>query len=226
MRMGKHKDKRQMIVAVCLIIIMVCIGGFFAISTMVTNNKKFNYEDALDETAITVGEEEISLKEVSYYILVAETTYNGAANIYNSNNLDSFWNIKVSAEFFKETAKETVINACVRDNVYYQKAREKGYALSMADNDAVYNQAVEEMSKITDHQKEITQYTLNDMITVLKKIQFSRMYVSDLMQEGYTEEQLDTGGSKYEEIEKNYVIKKNDDIWDNLILGKVTINKE
>jgi hypothetical protein len=216
----------QIVVAVCLIIILVCIGAFFAITSIINHNNKFDYQESLGDTAITVGEEEISLKEVSYYILVAETTYNEAAHIYNSDNLDSFWNININHKYFKQTAKESVINACIRDNVYYQQAREEGYALSMAEEEEVDKKAVEEMNKITDNQREITQYTLNDMKVVLKKIKFAKDYVADLMQDGYTEEQLDTGGSKYEEIASNYKVKQNDNIWKNITLGTVTINHE
>ena len=90
----------------------------------------------------------------------------------------------------------------------------------------VEEQALDEMGKLTADQMEITDYTKEDMIKVLTKIQYAKEYVSDLMDEGYTEEELDTGGSKYEEIENKYHPKSNDNVWDNITIGKVTINYE
>lgn len=219
-------NKKEMITVICILVIMVCIAAFFAISSEALRNNQFNYEQSLEETAVTVGDQKISLKEASYYIMVMESNYNEAANIYNADNLDSFWNVNINHKYIKTMAKEAIIDACIRDNVYYQQARKEGYELNEDSIKLVEEQALDEMGKLTADQMEITDYTKEDMIKVLTKIQYAKEYVSDLMDEGYTEEELDTGGSKYEEIENKYHPKSNDNVWDNITIGKVTINYE
>jgi len=46
------------------------------------------------------------------------------------------------------------------------------------------------------------------------------------MAEGYTAQELDVDGYKYEEIKKDYAVSVNQKIWKNITLGKVTINNE
>ena len=121
-------------------------------------------------------------------------------------------------------AKDSVMDACTRDNVYYQQALKDGYILSEEELDKIEEQAVEEMNKLTESQLKITEYQLSDMIEVLTKIAYARNYVQELMVEGYTSEELDTGGSKYKEIAKDYSVKVDKKIWRAVRLGKVTIN--
>lgn len=90
----------------------------------------------------------------------------------------------------------------------------------------IRDKALEEISKMTDWQMKITDYQMSDMVNVLTKIAYSRKYAENLMAEGYTAQELDVDGSKYEEIKKDYAVSINQKIWKNITLGKVTINNE
>ncbi len=79
---------------------------------------------------------------------------------------------------------------------------------------------------MTDWQMKLTDYQMSDMVNVLTKIAYSRKYAENLMAEGYTAQELDVDGSKYEEIKKDYTFSVNQKIWKNITLGKVTINNE
>ena len=58
-------NKKEMITVICILVIMVCIAAFFAISSEALRNNQFHYEQSLEETAVTVGDQKISLKEAS-----------------------------------------------------------------------------------------------------------------------------------------------------------------
>ncbi len=90
----------------------------------------------------------------------------------------------------------------------------------------IRDKALEEISKMTDWQMKLTDYQMSDMVNVLTKIAYSRKYAENLMAEGYTAQELDVDGSKYEEIKKDYAVSINQKIWKNITLGKVTINNE
>lgn len=216
----------NVVTVICIFVIAACVMGFGCIHAQIKEQNKFSYEKALEETAITVGDEKISLKEVSYYIMVAETNYNEGENLYDGKNLGGFWNMRINRKYFKNMAKETIQESCIRDNIYYQQAKKEGYDLGEESLQLVEDTAVEEMSKLTKDQLERTGYLKKDMILVLTKIQYAREYVSMLMEQGYTQEELDVGGSKYEEIATAYDTDINKEIWDELTIGTVTIGAD
>ena len=214
----------NIIISICIIAIILSIAAFALITIKLTSDEPFSYTDSLEETVLTVEDEQVSLKEISYYILVAETNYNEAARIYNEDNLHAFWNINLYFKFFRNMAKQSVIDACTRDNIYYQQALKEGYTLSEEALEDIQNRALQEISKLTEQQMKLTEYQMSDMVNVLTKISYAREYAESLMAEGYTEQELDTDGSKYKEIKQDYSVEINRKIWNNITLGKVTIN--
>jgi len=217
---------KNIIITICTIVIIISIAAFALITANLLRKEKFSYADSLDGTVLTIGDEEVSLKEISYYILVAETNYNEAANIYNEDNPHAFWNMLLEMKFFRNRVKQFVIDTCTRDNIYYQQALKEGYTLEDEMLEEIEDKALEEISKMTEQQMELTKYQMSDMVNVLTKIAYSREYAGNLMAEGYTAQELDVGGSKYEEIKKDYAVWVNRKIWKNITLGKVTINNE
>lgn len=217
---------RNIVVSICTVVIIISIAAFALITLNLLSKKEFSYADSLDDTVLTVEKENISLKEISYYILVAETNYNEAANIYNEDNPHAFWNIALNMKYFRNRVKQSVIDACTRDNIYYQQALKEGYTLKEEELEEIKDKALEEISKMTDFQMKLTGYQISDMTAVLTKIAYSKKYAENLMAEGYTAQELDVDGSKYEEIKKNYAVLINQKIWKNITLGKVTINNE
>ena len=102
-------NKKEMITVICILVIMVCIAAFFAISSEALRNNQFHYEQSLEETAVTVGDQKISLKEASYYIMVMESNYNEAANIYNADNLDSLLSLAQTSQTLRLWRKKRLL---------------------------------------------------------------------------------------------------------------------
>lgn len=224
--MTKTEKRANFIAALCIFVIAGAIVAFALINARQRENDAFDFHASLDEVAITVDSEEVTLKEAAYYILVAETNQNAAANQYNPDDPDALWNIRINYNFFRGLARKTIINCCIRDNIYYLQALEEGYELTEEQQKEIEQTALEEIRKMTDYQRELTAIEKDDMVRVLTKIQYARLYVEDLMEEGYGQEELDVDGEKYEEIAEKYETSTNDDIWNNLVIGKVTINQE
>ncbi len=211
--------------AICIVVIAISFMVFAVLAAEEREENKFDFHKSLDVVAITVGTEDITLKEVAYYIVVAETNQNAAAHIYNPENLDAFWNMRINYRFFSGMAKDAVKDSCIRDNIYYQTAIAKGYTLSEDEEKEIEKQAIEELNKLTEYQLALIDYTKEDMIQVLTKIAMAKKYVADLMEQGYAQEDLDVDGEKYEEMAESYQVSTNDEVWSNLTIGKTTIQK-
>ena len=221
-----HEKLNNAITVICILAIMISILAVVLITKDRFGKKPFSYPDSLGKTVIRVDDDEVTLKEISYYILVAETNVNAAAQEYNSNNMEAYWNMNLHPKYVRSHIRELIIDACTRDNVYYQEALTAGYTLDDAMKQEIRENAVEEMNKLTDSQRQYLQYTEEDMITVLTKIYYARWYVTDLMNQGYTQEELDIDGSYYNKVQKKYKIKVYNSLWEKVQIGNVTINQD
>lgn len=221
--MEKHLDAWIM---GTVVVIFLCILGFMYVNQ---GRGEFVYSEHLEDTAFKVNDTEVTLKEASYYVMVIESNINGAALQYNANDPQRYWNIYMNAgenksNFLREQAKEDMMSFCVRDNVYYNEAVKAGITLSEDEKSEVMDDAYEQQKLLTGKMLEVTGYEYSDLCKILEKIAIVKKYVNTLMEKGYTEEQLDVGGEYYEELKNGYSIWENEDIWDEVKLGSVTIN--
>lgn len=214
-------------VTVCIIILAI-----LTIIYMTSGNReynKFNFTESLDETAFEINDTKITLKEAAYYIMVIESNVHGAAIEYNTNNPREYWNVYLNdgegnSNFLSGQAKEDAMNACIRDGIYYIEALNAGITLSDEEKKQCAEDASEEEKLLTGKQVQVTQYEYKDMYHIIEKIALVKKYVNTLMEKGYTAEQLDFGGEYYEELKKGYDVKINEEMWENISLGKLTIN--
>lgn len=200
--------------------------AFATTKQLFSKDDTFSYKESLGETVFTIEEEHVTLKEITYYILVAETNFNAASQMYNKNDMGRFWNLLLRKTYVRSLVKKSVLNSCIRDNIYYREAIKNGYTLDEEAHKEIENQAVEEMVKLTDGQRDYTEYSKSDMIQVLTKIYYAKQYVSDLMQQGYTEDELDIEGIQYQSVLADYEIETNEELWKNITLGQITINND
>jgi len=207
-----------------LVIIMVSVAAFFAIRAEFIKKNSYAINKSLDQIVISVGKDKIPMKEAVYYILVVESNTNEMALKYNENNPLSYWNMWINNEFVSNIARDSVVDTCIRDNIYYQEAKKEGFELSKAEEDEAYNQAKKEHKALTTKQYELTKYNLSEMYAVIKKIHLVKKYLNSLMLSGLSEEELDIGGNYYNDLKTKYKITKNDEVWEQISLGRLSIN--
>lgn len=211
-----------------ILIIIGSITAFFVIDAQRRVRNEFVFNEHLGEMAFMVNDTEITLREAAYYILVIESNVNATALEYNENNPVAYWNIYLNdgenSNFLRDQAKEDTMNACIRDGIYYNEALSAGIELSDEEEKECSDNAYEQEKTLTGKQQQVTGYDYGDMYEMLRKIAINKKYMSILMDEGYTEEQLDVGGEYYEELKMKYEIEVNEELWENVNLGRLTIN--
>lgn len=222
--MTRKNDKITKWYFVGIVMVLVSIGAFFAIRSEYKKNTSFSIADSLDRVVITVNDQELTMRDAVYYILVVESNTNEIAKKYNSDNPLAYWNIWVNHQFASVIARDTVIDLCVRDSIYYQEALKQGFSLTEVEKEEAYKQAENENKNLTAKQYELSRYTLDEMYSIILRIHLVKKYLSSLMETGLTEEQLDVNGEYYTEIKTKYTIIKDDDIWEQITLGRLSIN--
>lgn len=214
---------------ITIIIIIVTIVLFFVLRSIDKQNKAFVFNEHLDDTAISVGTTDISLREAAYYIIIMESSVNETAMQYNENSPFYYWNIymndgKDKSNFLRTQAKEEVINICIRDEIYYQEAKKTGVVLDEEEVKKCTDDANIQERALTGKQIDVTKYEYRDVYKAINKIYIIKKYISMLMDEGYTEEELELDGDYYEKLKANYDIDIKEEIWNEITLGELTVN--
>ncbi len=223
-----NKKIYNYIVLSCSLLIIFSIVLLFVIKSQNKVKNSFIFNEHLNDTFITMDNEDtsysISLKELSYYVLVMEASVNNTASLYDPSNTNKFWNLYLENTFVSTIAKDTSIDMCIRDNIYYNEAIASDFDLDETELLQVSDEAAYIYYNLTGKQVDATELTLNDIYNIRYKIILATKYITYLMKNNeFTEKELNINGSYYESLYKKYNVDI-DDNWDEISLGNITID--
>lgn len=227
------RKQKIIIIAAAVVLLAVIVGYYFYNEK---NRKEFLLEEHLDETVFTVNETEITLKEVMYYIMDIEAYTNQQAIIYNPNDPTEYWSRHLSAgddsAYIHAIAKEQVYEVCIVDYLYILEAEENTFSLSDKAVDTANEEALELYNSMTDKQKSSAGFELEDIEAMKQKEMLATAYAeflanntdwTDTVVSPATE--MSYNGEFFQEnILSKYKISINKDLWEEIQLGKLTIN--
>ena len=221
------KKKQDIIIIACVIIIVLSLC---AILCIYYGKKKddFIFNEHLDEKVLTVNDseytQEITLRELGYYIINVEGDIDDMAHQFNSDNLNAYWNVKLGKGLYttRKYAKDLVIDKCVMDNIYYIEAIKSGVTLTEDEEELAGEDARLILKNLTSRQMDVMDYSYEDLYNIMIKLYITSKYVNGLVEDGYTMEEIELKGSYYEELKKAYSYKV-DDIWESVKLGNLTV---
>lgn len=238
--MSKKKRRLKPGVKKILELITVCaiFGGVVlaVVLTMVHKEKtKFVYKKSLDDVVLEVGNCDITLREISYYIIKQERQGNEMAMAYNKNRPTEYWGLYMNDEFKRsgyvsDLAKASIIDYCVRDNIYYMEAKKNGFELPAEEVTEILYDAGIMYQKQSERERKCG-LSKEDYELIMVKEETAHKYMLKLATEegGDTvkliTQKYDVGGYAYENMrEYEYPVTVNKKIWDNIKVGYTTIN--
>lgn len=233
--MIKSKKKRKLKKEVKIVLgIMLGVVAAVLILSIHKSRTAFNYKKSLDEVVLTIGNCNITLRELSYYIIKTEQDGNERALIYDKNKPTSYWGLYMNDEFKRsgyvsDLAKSSVIDYCVRDNIYYMEASKNGYELPDAEKNEIIYDADVRFEKQTKRERECG-LSKEDYELIMVKEATAHYYMlmlaknDDLNVLEAVTQKYDVGGYAYKSLQKEYPVTINEKIWDNVKVGFVTIN--
>mgnify|MGYP002272144851 FL=1 len=229
--MGKL-NKKYVIVIVFLIAL---IGSLFTFAYFKNKSKQYDFKKHIDETAITVENKNISLKQTFYYIKDVEDNINAMALTYNKDDPNEFWNTHYSAGldsvFIRDYAKTTAINECIYDYIMEIEAINNGVSLTKEEENTQESSAKSYYDSIDKGVIEKTGVTLDIITDSFKRRTLVQKYVQlaikSIKENGYSGDdllaQLSYSGEYYKQnILSKYTVFKNDNMWNSIVFGKLT----
>lgn len=229
------KKFENIILCICALVIILSIVLFFAIRSNNKHNFKFN--EHLEESVFTLtncptndvnSSVNISLKEVSYYILVAEANVNHTASLYNPDNMHSYWNLYIDNTFMKTIAKDTCLDMVIRDNIYYYEALSHDTLLTTAESQSVLNEAEYIYGNLTAKQVNNTELSLEDLYNIRYKIALATKYILSISSDNsnnssLSKEELNVDGEYYNSLYESYNVEISN-LWHDITLSDITID--
>lgn len=178
------------------------------------------YTERLDEVAVTVDGEDLTLRDLSFYVLYEEQTIESEAMVYNKDNTRDYWNLHANGIFFKYAAKKYVMDMAVHDHIFYKAALDEGMKLTPDEKQAVDDS----FSDFTDdlflqqldsplYDKELIYETM-EHIALAEKY---RDYIAARDETTYAGYAYD--GYDYKKLLEDHSVRINKRVWDRVAIG-------
>ena len=184
----------------------------------------------------------VTLKELGYYIYKAETEGNITALNYDADNPKAYWNLYMNQDgsnsgYVSDLARDAALDYCIRDTLYDMEAERAGFtpeadelADAAYDAEKMYSELSETAKKNTGLDETLMkemaerEYTAHAYMRMLAKRDVENGNASSVL-EAVTK-YYDIGGTYYTDLLDSYSITVNDELWNNVRVGFVTINND
>lgn len=225
------KKKQDIIIVICVITLVLSVCAIFCIYYM-NKNEEFIFSENLDKIVLTVKDDsesmDISMQEIAYYIINVEGDIDDMAHQFNNENLNAYWNVKLDKGLYtmRKYAKDLVIEKSVMDNIYYMEAIKNNITLTDKEKELASEDAHIILKNMTAKQMDVTDYSFEDLYKIMNKLYLTAKYVGQLMEAGYTREELDYKGSYYLKLKDEYSYIVEEKLWDEVKLGELTVDRK
>ena len=219
-------DSRKYIVTIVLGAIVIVLGMYSLRSA--GSRKDLKYTECLDKMAVTVNDQMVTFREAALYVAYEEQSVQEQALVYDEDHTDKYWNLHIDGEFVRVAAKQATQQMLIHDVIFYQMAMEEEMDLSEEEAQAFENNFYDFWSDLTEDGKEellgVTEEELHEAMR--------RMALAQKCQEVYAivndipKEELDFSGEAYQQLLEKYKYIINDNVWDRLSFGNITLRHE
>ena len=187
--------------------------------------QKLSFPESLDLVVVAVDGEQVTLREMAFYIAYEEGSMEDAAFIYNPDNTDEYWQLYTNHTFLREQAKQTVLDMTVHDTLFAQMAAKEGVVLSEAEEQYLANEQQDFWSDLTEEQRESLSVSEDTLDETMRKMALAQKYQSILAEmEQVDYEDYSIGGTEYEKLLAQHTCELDETTWDRVPFGSITVD--
>jgi foldase protein PrsA len=172
---GGSKVRKSKRVMSLLLMLVLAIGLAFTTGC----SKK---TDSAKTVVVTVGDKDIYLNEMMYYIYAIEATGASYDQYYQQYYGSSYWDMEYSEGVtMREQTKEYVMDTVIMYEILYDKAIKAGYTITEEEKTQAETNADTIMSQISEEQLKITGFTKEVLTDVQEKLIIGEKYYSEMV---------------------------------------------
>ena len=178
--MGKSTIKNKRAEIMVIVISAVLVAVIFTMLIRFNKNKEFVYNKHLDETVISIDDENITLKEFSYYVYIVEKQVNDMAIKYNPDDTNEFWNTyfknSLDSVFTRDYAKQLAKDLCEYDYIMEKETAVHNLYVTESEKDSLRTEAKDTYNDFTQKAKDNTQLSEDDIFNILCRRKLAEKY--------------------------------------------------
>jgi hypothetical protein len=186
---------------------------------------KLVYPESLDLVAATVNGNELTLRDVAFYVAYEEDEVEQQAYVYNPDDTNIYWNMHANYTYIRKAARNAAIQMAIHDELFYRMALDEGITLNDEEESILAEKSEETWTDLVDYGKDVRLgVTREDMEQTLRKIAYAdkMQYIYANMQ-GLDEEDYDFTSDSYLDFLGKQDYKISEDVWGRVDFGNVTL---
>ncbi len=222
--MKERKAKRQENLFSLLMLALVAVIGI-AVAQRAKEMEKIIYLEHLEDTAVTIDEQEYTFRDLAFYLAHQEMTIQKQAQVYDLEQTGKYWNAHANGKFVRVEARDMAIQMAVHDEIFYQMACKAGTELDRQEIAYMENQKMDFWNDLEEAGQERLGVSLEEISEV-----FEHMALAQKMQQIYADDkgadyrEYNVNGDLYQELLKEHSYEINEKLWKRLNFGKIIVN--
>ncbi len=209
-----------------LIGILMCVGIIvYALITMGDGRGPLKYNEHLDDVVVTIDGEDVTFRDLAFYILFEERKVEEHAKVYNADYTKDFWNLYTNETFIQIASKDVVIDMAIHDHLFYQLAKAEGMNTLSAEEETELSYAIndfwEDLLDVQWEKLPCDEETINEQIRLAAIAEKYQNYLA--AQKGPSQAAYKYDGYSYGQIRDEHSVKINKKLWDKFVLGDITL---
>lgn len=218
---SKNRQTIRFLISVFILVIITGAASVYHSQKIV----KLEYSEHLEETVLTVDKTDYKLRDLAFYIAYQESTVEEQAHIYEASNTNKYWNLHTNYSFIRNQARNAAMDMAIHDVIFYQMALQDNIELDQKEQTYMNNQKDDFWNDLTEEQQEkicVSRKEIDEMIYRIALAQKEQKYLAG--REGIDEREYNVEGSVYQELLKEHDYQINQDLWERLKFGNITIS--
>lgn len=224
----KHKSKTKLTEKILRTAVILTVIAAVGVASLLSYQSRqyLIYSENLDAVAVKVDVQDLTLRDLAFYVVYEERSVEEKALVYDAKNTRAFWNVHTNQSFVQLSAKDAAMDMAVHDYLFYNAALECGMVLSEEEKTALEQRRTDFWEDLYDVQKDnlpVDYEVLNDS---MRKIALAEKYQMRLATEtGKSYAGYSYDGYDYEQWlkENDVTVKVNKKVWDHINFGNVTL---
>jgi hypothetical protein len=207
------------------VLLLILAGMAFYSYWKGSMRSKLVYPESLELVAATVNGNELTLRDVAFYVAYEEDEVEQQAYVYNPDDTNIYWNMHANYTYIRKAARNAAIQMAIHDELFYRMALDEGITLNDEEESILAEKSEETWTDLVDYGKDVRLgVTREDMEETLRKIAYAdkMQYIYANMQ-GLDEEDYDFTSGSYLDFLGKQDYKISEDVWGRVDFGNVTL---
>ena len=129
-----RRSPKKYLVTLALSVLVVVLGWYSMQNR--SGRDRLVYADSLDLVAAEVNGEELTLRDLAFYVAYEEAEVEERAIAYDPDDTIQFWNLHTDGVFIRNAARNAAIQMAIHDEIFYRMAIGRSRINRSGGNDA------------------------------------------------------------------------------------------